>query len=156
MNEQQSHQYSYNVDFYWKALAMYGIALLVYAALKGTFDESKFSLVISDPIVILLGIFVIGSSIALLINRNAHRTVIIGDNFIAFRNRFRERIFTTDSIVSIVLGKERRFKTGALKVVKIYVKNKRRPLRLRPSLFENEQQLLADLYRLNTLVQSLQ
>lgn len=89
-----------------------------------------------------------------MINRNAHRTVIIGENFIAFRNRFRERIFTTDSIVSIVLGKERRFKTGALKVVKIYVKNKRRPLRLRPSLFENEQQLLADLYRLNTLLQS--
>ena len=28
MSEQQSHEYSYNVDFYWKALAMYGIALL--------------------------------------------------------------------------------------------------------------------------------
>lgn len=54
MNEQQSHEYSYNVDFYWKALAMYGIALLVYAALKGTIDESRFLLVLTDPIVILL------------------------------------------------------------------------------------------------------
>jgi len=154
MNDKLPHKYCYNVDFYWKALAIYGIALLIYAALKGTIDESRFSLVLVDPIVILLGIFVIGSALALFFNRNADRTVLIGEDFISFRNRFQERIFKTNVITSIIMGNERRFKTGPLKIVKIYIKDKRRPLRLRPSLFENEQDLLTDLLRLKSIIKN--
>lgn len=152
MRNHEIRKYAYNVDFYWKSLAMYGAALLLYAVLKGTIDEGTLSIALSDPIVILLGGFVLFSSIALFINFYTQRVIVIGEDFIAFRNRFRERVFRINVLQSIMLRKERRFTVNSLKVVKIYVHGKRRPLRLRPSLFENEHELLHDLTRLKKLI----
>ena len=152
MEQNQTKKYAYNVDFYWKSLAMYGAALLLYAVLKGTIEEGTLSIALFDPIVLLLGFFVILSTIALFVNRYTKRTIIIGDDFIAFRNRFRERIFRINVIKSIVLRKERRFTMNSLKVVKIFIIGKRRPLRLRPSLFEHEQELISDLKRLKNQI----
>jgi hypothetical protein len=154
MAAQQPREYHYKLDFYWKALAFYALALMCYALVRGTVESGNLSVALYDPIVILLAVFVAGNSIVLLLNWYSRRTIIIGPDFIAFRNRFRERIFRVNIIARISMGKERRFGHNAFKVVKIAVQGKRRLLRLRPSLFEHEKDLLADLQFLRHQVES--
>jgi hypothetical protein len=153
MDMNQSHEYRYKVDFYWKSLAIYGAALLIYAIFKGSIEEKTLSIALTDPIVLLLGCFVILSGISLFINHHARRVILIEEDAIIFKNRFRERRITLSAIKSIVLIKDRRFKVNTLSAVKIKIHGKRRALRLRPSLFENEEALIADLKHLKQTIQ---
>lgn len=154
MDNKQSHTYHYSVDFYWKSLAMYAAALLTYAIFKGSIEEKTLSIALTDPIVLLLGGFVVLSAISLFVNQYARRIIVIKDNAILFKNRFRERMVNVSEIKSITLVKDRPFRMSTLSAVKIKIQGRRRALRLRPSLFENEQSLIADLKRLKHFVQS--
>lgn len=154
MESKQSHIYHYSVDFYWKSLAMYAAALLTYAIFKGSIEEKTLSIALTDPIVLLLGGFVILSGVSLFVNQYARRVIIIEDNSIIFKNRFRERKVNISEIKSITLVKDRPFRMSTLSAVKIKIQGRRRALRLRPSLFENEHSLIGDLKRLKHLVQS--
>ncbi len=154
MDNKQSHTYHYSVDFYWKSLAMYAAALLTYAIFKGSIEEKTLSIALTDPIVLLLGGFVVLSAISLFINQYAQRSIVIDQNSIMFKNRLRERTVNVSEIKSITLVKDRPFRMSTLSAVKIKIQGRRRALRLRPSLFENEQSLIADLKRLKHLVQS--
>jgi hypothetical protein len=80
--------------------------------------------------------------------------IAITEDTIIFKNRFRERIVKLHDIKSIMLVKDRRFKMNTLSAVKIRIQGRRRPLRLRPSLFENEEALIADLKELKQKVHS--
>lgn len=154
MENKQSHAYHYSVDFYWKSLAMYAAALLIYAIFKGSIEEKTLSIALTDPIVLLLGGFVVLSAISLFVNQYARRVIVIEDNAIIFKNRFRERIVNLSEIKSITLVKDRPFRMSTLSAVKIKIQGRRRALRLRPSLFEDDQSLIADLKRLKQKVQS--
>ncbi|MFM8457246.1 MAG: hypothetical protein ACKOAK_10815 [Ignavibacteria bacterium] len=155
MKQITSHEYHYKVDFYWKSLAMYGAALLIYATFKGSIEEKTLTIAITDPIVLLLACFVALSAISLFINHHARRVIAITEDSIIFKNRFRERIVKLHDIKSIILVKDRRFKVNTLNAVKIKIHGRRRPLRLRPSLFDHEEALIADLKALKQNIQSL-
>jgi hypothetical protein len=152
METKQSHEYHYKVDFYWKSLAMYGAALLIYAIFKGSIEEKTLTIAITDPIVLLLACFVALSAISLFVNHHAQRVIVINQDSIIFKNRFRERVIALNEIKSIILLKDRRFKMNTLSAVKIKIQGRRRALRLRPSLFEHEEALIADLKQLKHIV----
>jgi len=152
METKQSHEYHYKVDFYWKSLAMYGAALLIYAIFKGSIEEKTLTIAITDPIVLLLACFVALSAISLFVNHHAQRVIVINPDSIIFKNRFRERVIALNEIKSIILLKDRRFKMNTLSAVKIKIQGRRRALRLRPSLFEHEEALIADLKQLKHIV----
>jgi hypothetical protein len=152
METKQSHEYHYKVDFYWKSLAMYGAALLIYAIFKGSIEEKTLTIAITDPIVLLLACFVALSAISLFVNHHAQRVIVINQDSIIFKNRFRERVIALHEIKSIILLKDRRFKMNTLSAVKIKIQGRRRALRLRPSLFEHEEALIADLKQLKHIV----
>jgi hypothetical protein len=152
METTQSHEYHYKVDFYWKSLAMYGAALLIYAIFKGSIEEKTLTIAITDPIVLLLACFVALSAISLFVNHHAQRVIVINQDSIIFKNRFRERVIALNEIKSIILLKDRRFKMNTLSAVKIKIQGRRRALRLRPSLFEHEEALIADLKQLKHIV----
>ena len=154
MEANRSHEYHYKVDFYWKSLAIYGAALLIYATFKGSIEEKTLTIAITDPIVLLLACFVALSAISLFINHHARRVIAITDDSIMFKNRFRERIIQLKDIKSIVLVKDRRFKMNTFSAVKIRIQGRRRPLRLRPSLFDHEEALIVDLKHLKQKVQT--
>lgn len=140
-----NHAYRYKVDFYWKSLAMYGAALMIYAVLKGTIEERTLSITLTDPIVILLAFFVLLSSLSLIINHHARRVIIMENDSITFQNRYRSRTFYVHDIRSIILVKDKQFRMNTLSAIKIGVFGRRRPIRLRPSLFEHEEALIQDI-----------
>ncbi len=137
-------------DFYWQYIAVYAIILIIYSVLRGTLRHDTISVVITDPIVILLVAFIFTTTIGLLISYYKNKTIIIGNDFVIFKTRFREKKFTNKEIINILIGKEKLFKVrrGFFKVIKIVLDGKRRVIRIRPSTYERESEIIEAFSRL--------
>lgn len=147
--EQREERFEYRLDFYWQAIALYAVALLLYAVLKGSVSSGSLTIALYDPVVLLLGAVVALSSLFSLANWYMRRSIVVGDAFIRFRNRFRTRTFYGRDILSISVRKRKLVQLrGAYRVVKIRLANRRRPLRVRPSLYENERALIQAIVQL--------
>ncbi|HYF03132.1 MAG TPA: hypothetical protein VEC36_07140 [Patescibacteria group bacterium] len=141
--------FCYQLDFYWQAIAVYAVALLGYILLKGTISEYTLSVVLYDPIVVLLLLFISGSALGMLINWWARREIIVGPDFISFKNRIRERKFTARDILKIHVGNEHDMPVrGRFKTIKIRTTHRRRPLRIRPGSYSDERGLTQAILRL--------
>lgn len=146
---ESNREFPYRLDYYWKAIACYAIALPVYALLRGTIIENTFTLVINDPLLVLLLIIIVIACLFVLGNAFMRRSVVVGDSFITFRNRFRERTFTREDIASISIARETAINIPrAYRVIKIRLRHRRRPLRIRPSLYVNDTELIQALAQL--------
>jgi len=147
--ELPEREFAYRLDFYWQAIASYALALIVYALLKGTIASGSLTLELRDPIVVVLGALVVGASLFSLVNWYMRRSVTVSAKGIRFQNRFRTRLFHNHEIVAISFGRKRLTRIGgAYRVVKIRLANRRRLLRLRPSLYDNETELVQMLLQL--------
>lgn len=136
-------EFQLRMDFYWQAIAVYALALICYALVRGTVWDGSITLTLQDPIVIVLGALVVGSCIWSLGNWYMRRSIIIGDSYIRFTNRFRSRTFQQKDIDVISIGRQKMLKVrGVYKLVKIRLRSRRRLLRIRPSLYEQEQALV--------------
>ncbi len=151
-------EFRYRLDFYWKAISFYAVALIAYAMVRGlreTWTSGRLELALLDPLLILLFAFVLGSTITLGIAWFMQRSITIGENEIVLRNRFRERHIPISDILRIGIGREKIFKVrGAFKVVKIRLNSRRRLLRIRTSSFNEEQELVQALRALRARIQS--
>jgi len=136
------------LNYYWQSIAIYAVALVLYAVLKGTIQQGSLSVSVNDPLALLLLAFVIGSGIGLLFALYIRRSVIIGHDFITFRNRHIEKKLSINDIIRIRLARERRDETGAYRIVSITTKLRRRPFRLRPAGFDNEKEMIMEILRL--------
>lgn len=142
-------EFLYRLDYYWKAIACYAIALPVYALLRGSIIENTFTLVINDPVLILLLLIIVIACLFVLGNAFMRRSVVVGGTFITFRNRFRERTFTRDDIASISIARETAINVPrAYRVIRIRLKHRRRQLRIRPSLYVDDTELIQALAQL--------
>ena len=139
----KNESYSRRLDFYWQFIAVYAVALIVYSLLRGSIAEGSFTIVLTDPVVILLSLFIIGTSVGLMVNYYKKNEVIIGKDFIIFKSRFREKKYTVNEIIRIAIGKEKITKVrGAYHVIKIKLNTRKRIVRIRPSSFWNEHELV--------------
>ncbi|MDZ4745899.1 MAG: hypothetical protein SGJ05_07835 [bacterium] len=141
-------EFKVRIDFYWQAVALYALTLIAYIVVRAlwesTLQQGIVTVVLTDPIVVLLGSFVIGSSLVLLFNWLARRSILVGANGITFASRFHERTFSSEEIERITIGRDRRIKVrGMFSVVKIKIANRRRPLRIRTALYNKEAGLIA-------------
>lgn len=136
------------LNYYWQSIAVYAVALVLYAVLKGTVQQGSLSVSVNDPLALLLLAFVIGSSIGLLFTLYIRRSVIIGHDFITFRNRHTEKKLHINDITRIRLARERKIETGAYRIVSITTTLRRRPYRLRPAGFDNEKEMITEILRL--------
>ncbi len=135
------------LDFYWQFIAIYSVVLLLYALLKSYFIEHKLSLAITDPLSILFLFFVVITLIAVIYQEILKQEIIIGDDYIIFKSRFREKKYNLNNIIRISISKDRRIRVKKpVRIIKIRVKNRRLSLRIRPSAYWDDQ-LLA-----NTLI----
>lgn len=138
----------HRLDFYWQSIAVYAVTLIVYIVVRAlwqsTLQDGQISVVLTDPVVVLLGAFVLGSTIVLLWNSMAKRSVLISEEGITFTSRFHERTFLKSDIDRISLGRDPRIRVrGVFSVIKIRIKGRRRTLRIRPALYTNEHDLVA-------------
>ena len=146
-------EFHVRLDFYWQSIAMYAITLIIYVVIKAVWDSTLqfglVSVVLTDPVVVLLGSFVVISTTWLILNSVSRRSIIVSDDAITYLSRFHERSFHLDEIEKIVLGNERRTNVrGVLALVRIYIRGRRRPIRVRPGLYDNEHGLISALLTL--------
>ena len=143
-------QFTVRVEPYWQSVAVYAITLILYVLIKALWDTTLqtglINVVLTDPIVVLLSAFVLISVLGLILTMVTRRSVIVSDDAIAFLSRFHERAFKLDEIEKILVGRDRRIKVrGVMSHIKVYIHGRRRPLRVRPAVYENEEQLVAAL-----------
>jgi hypothetical protein len=140
--DKQPKQFPYRVDFYWQALAMYLIALALYAFVAGSVESGFLTFAIDDPIVILLAILIVQSTVTLAIQSFMRRSLTITEDTIIIRNRWRVRKFGVADIKSISLRRDRFQRAlGTSKLIRIRLHERRRALRIRPGLYDFEEQL---------------
>lgn len=51
--------YKYRLDFYYKSLIIYLITLIAYILIKGQFFHERFEVVVKDPIIYIITIFIV-------------------------------------------------------------------------------------------------
>lgn len=146
-------EFTPRLDFYWQNVAMYAVTLILYVVVRAiwesTLQHGQISVVVSDPVVVLLGVFVVFSTTGLIVNSLANRTVIISEHGITFTSRFHERTFSNDEIERISVGRDHRIKVrGVFSVIKIRIRDRRRLLRIRPALYHDEHAMVAALLAL--------
>lgn len=135
------------LDFYWQSIAVYAVTLIVYVIVKALYasqlQQGLVVVMLKDPIVVILGAFVALAVTALVAEIISDRAITVGPDFITFVNRFRDRTFTSDDIERVIVGKDRRVRVQPMtSVIRLHIKGRRKPLRIRPSLTDREDDLV--------------
>ncbi|MDQ3194476.1 MAG: hypothetical protein M3P82_05695 [Bacteroidota bacterium] len=137
--------YKYKLDFYYKSLIIYLITLIIYILIKGRFFQERFEIVVKDPIIYIIALF-IGFFLAVLIaNAIRAREIVINSSKIIFKNRFGQREVAISDILHLRFSRENRRATeerSDVRIVKIKLRNRKRLLRIRLNDFQDERELV--------------
>ena len=156
MNETGNHiatktegrTFARRLDFYWKYIAVYAIALIIYALVKGTIEDRELTFVLLDPVVILLAVFIGLTAFGLFIETFKKKEITVADDYLIFSNRFRKRKFALKDISKIYIGRERAKYTGKFRIIKVKLKKRKRPIIIRPSSYWHEKDFIEAFSRL--------
>lgn len=155
-DEQLKHKskFKYNMSFYYQSTIIYFVAFAIYLLIRGQFVESSYTLITRDPIIYLLAFIVVVSLVALFFNLYRNRYIEFSNEGLIFSDRFGSKLIHKNDIKEIKLGKDRRYgKSNALKLVRIKIKTRLRPFVVRPSDYENENELLKKFHQLKLEVE---
>ena len=131
------------MSFYYQSTIIYLVVLLIYVIIRGEFVGGSYILVTKDPIIYFFGIIVLVSIAALLFNLYKNRYLEISDNAITFVNRFKTKTILLEQIILLNLFREREgIPNRAFRLVRISLKNRKRPVIIRPYDYENENELI--------------
>ncbi len=121
---------------------MYVATGAIYIIVSGSFIGDKFEFVIDDPVVYIVGIFILYAAILLVINIIRNRRIILTPQQLIFRSRFGERIHFFAHIERILIKRERtRFTNAIFRVVRLRVAHRKRWIRIRIANYEREREL---------------
>jgi len=157
-DEQLKHKskFKYNMSFYYQSTIIYFVAFAIYLLIRGQFVESSYTLITRDPIIYLLAFIVVVSLVALFFNLIRNRYIEFSNEGLIFSDRFGSKLIHKNEIKEVKLGKDRRYgKSNALKLVRIKVKTRLRPVVVRPSDYENENELLKKFHQLKLEVEKV-
>jgi hypothetical protein len=143
MSEGIKKVYKYNMSFYYQSTIIYFTAFVLYIIIRGEFVEDSFTLITKDPIIYLFAVIVFFSVISLLYNLYKDRYLEISDEEISFVNRYRTKSFKYSDMIQVKVSKKRDpSKKSLLRLVRIKLKNRKRPVVVRLSDYENADELL--------------
>ena len=135
--------FKYNLSFYYKSTIIYFIVLILYGVIRGEFIEDSFRLITKDPILYFLAIILVISVAALLYNLIRNMYVEISDEEIVFADRFKSKSFKIDQIKKIKFSRQvRTSNSPAFRTARIKINSKVRPVFIRFSDYENQDELL--------------
>jgi hypothetical protein len=158
MNTETSNNrsvFKYNMSFYYKSTIIYFIVFVLYLVIRGEFVEDSFTLVISDPVLYFLGLIVFFSIAALLYNQLLNKHIEITSNGIAFISQFKERRFNINLIVFIKFFRQKgSTRSKRMKIVRIKIENRLRPIMFRISDYENEDDLYNKILEMKTAIEN--
>ena len=155
MENLKKNIYKYNMSFYYQSTIIYLIVFMVYVIIRGEFIEGSYIIVTKDPIIYFFGIIILVSIIALLYNLYKNRYIEFSDNGFSFVNRFKTKSILLDQIKDIKLFKEKEGNTNrAFRLIRIILKNRKRPVIIRPNDYEKESDLINELQTLKNKLES--
>jgi len=147
--------FKYNMSFYYKSTIIYFIVFVLYLVIRGEFVEDSFTLVTSDPVLYFLGLIVIISIAALLYNQLLNKNIEIAGKSIAFINRFKERRFNKEQLVFIKFFRQKgSTRSKRIRIVRIKIENRLRPIMFRISDYENEDDLYSKILEMKTAIEN--
>jgi len=157
-DEQLKHKskFKYNMSFYYQSTIIYFVAFAIYLLIRGQFVESSYTLITRDPIIYLLAFIVVVSLVALFFNLYRNRYIEFSNEGLIFSDRFGSKLIHKNEIKEVKLGKDRRYdKANPLKLVRIKINSRIRPLIVRPNDYENETELLKKFHQLKLEVEKV-
>ncbi len=131
------------MSFYYQSTIIYFIVFALYVIIRGEFVEDSFTLITKDPIIYFFGFIVFYSLVSLLYNIYKNRHLEVSKEEISFVNKFKSRTFKVSDIKWIRMSRRRKpSKKSPLRLIGIKFNTRRRPIVLRPSDYENSDELL--------------
>lgn len=148
-------KFKYNVSFYYQSTIIYFIVFAVYLIVRGQFIDNSFTLITKDPIIYLLAVIVVISLFTLIYNLYRNRYIEFNNEGIAFCDKFKTRLINKEEITEIKLSKDRRYqKSKVLKFIRLKLKTRRRPIIIRVSDYENENELIKRFHQMKMEIES--
>ena len=145
--------FKYNMSFYYKSTIIYFVVLILYGIVRGQFVEDSFTLITRDPILYLLAIVLVISVSALLYNLIRNMYIEVSDEGIVFADRFRSKQIKAELIKRIRFSRQvRSVNSPAFRTARIKVNSKIRPIIIRFSDYENQDELLLRIEELKSKV----
>lgn len=149
----QEHVFKRRYDFFYITLLVYVAFFVLYILITGTVTDETVKFGFRDPVVYIIGIFILHALVMLLINVVRNRRLVLTDDRMIFRSRFGERSIPFSDIERIRLSREKRKPNdGTFAVLKLHVADRRRVLRIRVANYEHEQELYEMLKKLEEKV----
>ena len=143
MTESDKNIFKYNLSFYYQSTIIYFIVFILYVIIRGELVEDSFIFIVKDPIIYFFAFIVVFSLVGLLYNVFRKRFLEITDEQISFIEKSRSKVFRTEDIIQIKISKRReRFNNKVFRLIRLKIKNRRRPVIIRPSDYENEEVLI--------------
>ena len=152
--EQKRRIFKYNLSFYYKSTIIYFLVFILYGLIRGEFIEDSFKLITRDPILYFLAIILIVSVAALVYNLIRNMYIEISDEGIVFADRFKSKSYTIDQVKKIKLSRQvRTSNSPAFRTARIKVNGKVRPVIIRFSDYENQDELLLRIEELKSRIE---
>jgi hypothetical protein len=150
-NKEEGKEFGCRLDFYWQFLVVYFLAFIIYVLMKGTIIETTITFVFYDPIVILLFMFFLGTSVALIYQLYKKKSIFIGGDYFILRTRRKEKRYNLKQVKKISVSKDRRIRTKKpVRLIKIWTNARKKPIKIRTSQYWNEKELAHEIIRLRT------
>jgi hypothetical protein len=104
--------------------------------------------VFRDPILYIIGFFVVVAFVTLVLNKIRDRKLIVEQGAIIFQHKFTRREIPFSDIEWFHIGRERSVQTaGRFQVIVFKVQGRRRLYRIRVGRYEREKELIAEMDR---------
>ena len=152
----EQRTYKYNLDFYYKSLLLYMIFLICYVLLKGSFGDDKFEVVLKDPLIYVVSIFILFFLVVVISAYIRRRVIVFEVDRFLIRNRFGERVILFSDIISMKFSRKRgeRKYRSSVRMVKLKLRGRKRLLRIRLGEFENDIKLYKEFHDINKKLNS--
>lgn len=152
--ENKRRIFKYNLSFYYKSIIIYFIVLILYGVIRGKFIEDSFTLITRDPILYFLAIILIVSVAALVYNLIRNMYIEISDEEIVFADRFKSKTYKVDQVKKIKFSRQvRTSNSPSFRTARIKVNGRVRPVIIRFSDYENQDELLLRMEELKSKIE---
>lgn len=141
--ESQEKIFSQRLSFYGKALVIYITLLVIFITLRGAIIDGKLTLVLYEPIVLLMLIVIFITSLGLLIATIRKRQIIIAEDYLIFQNRFISKKYNISDIKHIkIMRSPSKVVNSSASIIHLKFKNKKKVFIIRTASFVNDIELL--------------
>ncbi|MBK6915249.1 MAG: hypothetical protein IPH11_16885 [Ignavibacteriales bacterium] len=143
LENHSSRIFKYKMSFYYQSTIIYFSVFCIYLLIREEFVENSFTLIIKDPILYALALIVIISIASLFYNLILNRHLQVSEQEISFIKRNKKKSFNFKDIKNIKIIRSQNISIGkSSQLIKIAVSGRRKPVTIRPSYYENENQLI--------------